>query len=205
MAENDASEEAEGGDEEFFVSSRFAPLPPIFWSFEQDAPFSTCSDCGCSLLEGNAPYLVEKAFRRVEDAPDEVVFEYALCMECCQRHREAYSEESLERLEGYFHQHVDLEARSQSLLRQDDPTVEPWLARCLFKDTPRERSQEYQICGLCVEGDLLFQGLPFCLSGEALDEIIELLSPETLGYLGDLGEKLFGLGDLTRPRVPVLL
>ena len=68
----------------------------------------------------------------------------------------------------------------------------------MVKGTPRWKCEEHQIFGWFVDRDIVFNGLPYMLSSEVIDEVVQLLSPETLGALHDFSDKLFGL-DLTQP------
>ena len=73
------------------------PIPRELWSEHDEAPFKTCSDCGSALEERGTLYVIGKAWRDAE-----VVFEFALCMQCGLALFSQYSEESKQNLAAYF-------------------------------------------------------------------------------------------------------
>ncbi|MDQ8204491.1 hypothetical protein [Pelagicoccus sp. SDUM812003] len=166
----------------------FSPVPKAFWSFETGRPFQRCTLCDRDLFEPDTNYLVEKAFRKKE-----TVFEYAMCYDCYQEHQKTLSRKSLKLIDNYFEEHVDIEQRRKEMTAAHQKRTRSWLGHCMIKGTPRWKCEEHQIFGWFVDRDIVFNGLPYMLSGEAMDEIIQLLSPETLGVLEDFSERLFGI------------
>ncbi len=164
------------------------PIPEIFWSFETGKPLEQCSLCGCRLLEPGTPYLIEKAFRG-----SEVIFEHALCLDCHAASQQSLSQTSRERVRDYFAARVDPAERFRVLTEQHGTDHEAWISHCMVKGFPVREVDEYQLYGFCLGGELLFNGAPYVLCGEVIDEIIDLLSAETLGVLGELSNKLFGM------------
>lgn len=164
------------------------PIPETFWSFETSETFKACSLCGKDLIGEGSQYLIEKAFKKTE-----VIFEYAMCFSCREKTMEDLSDKSLERMAHYFDEHVDLEERSKQLAEVDRSSLDAWISHCIIKGTPIEDSAEYHICGNFTGLNLILDILPYALSHEAMEEIIDLLSPETLGVFNDLSDKLFGI------------
>jgi len=72
-------------------------IPRILWSAYEERPFSTCVDCGASLLDSEIPHAVEKTIRQ-----GEVIFEYAICMSCILGLMQEYSEESIANIQSYL-------------------------------------------------------------------------------------------------------
>jgi hypothetical protein len=163
------------------------PLPERFWSFETDGLIESCLVCGGHLLEEEAPYLIEKAFSK-----GEVVFEYGLCLGCHGDLVRELSEASLERIRNHFVEQVHFEARRQRIAAGLDGTADPWLSHCLLTGQPINPGGEYQIFGMCLGDRLMLGDLPHALSGEAIGRLMELLSPETRGFLNDFTGKYFG-------------
>ena len=79
------------------------------------------------------------------------------------------------------------------MLLESSDDIDPWLDRCLIKGTSVDSLEEYQIYGFCIDRDLVFNGAPYVLSGEVIEDILKLLSPETRGVIDDYSERLFGL------------
>ena len=170
------------------IYHHFAPVPKAFWSFETGEPFKRCSMCSCDLMEDGTNYLVEKAFKKKE-----TLFEYAMCYECYLGVQESLSEQSKKLIANYFEEFLDFDARSSQMLEQNGKRTRSWLAKCMVKGTPRWKCEEHQIYGWFVDKDIVFNGMPYMLSGAVIDDLLKLLSPETTGALDDLSDKLFGI------------
>ncbi|MCB1123531.1 MAG: hypothetical protein KJT03_18405 [Verrucomicrobiae bacterium] len=171
-----------------FSFDHFIPIPEKFWSFETGKPFETCSLCGTELLQSGANYLVEKAFKKTE-----VIFEYAICRDCRMKVMNELSRKSLKLIDHYFSEHVDEEARLEKLWKESPRSADGWISHCLVKGTPVEELEEYQVGGLFTGDNMVLADFPFALGGVAIDEIIHLLSDETLGALNDFSDKVFGI------------
>ncbi|EDY80581.1 hypothetical protein VDG1235_195 [Verrucomicrobiia bacterium DG1235] len=166
----------------------FGPIPKDFHSFEKGAPFQHCSLCNADLFKEGTNYLIEKAFRKKE-----TIFEYAMCLDCYSGLQQSLSKKSRELIENYFEEHIDTNTRASTLLDKHGRRSRSWLGHCMIKGTPRWKCEEHQIYGLFIDKDIVFNGLPYMLSGAAIDDILQLLSPETIGSLNDLSDKLFGI------------
>lgn len=148
-----------------------------------------CYLCGCDLWEDGCNYLIEKAFKA-----DEVIFEYALCSECRDKLNGELSDQSLKLIGNYFDEHFDIEERRRSMLEQFGTDYWKWVDRCLVKDKPRSECEEFQLYGWCIDTDLVFTGMPYMLSSECIEDIMDLLSNETIGAINDFSDKIFGVG-----------
>lgn len=166
----------------------FVPIPEKFWSFETGETFKHCSICGVDLMEEGTNYLIEKAFKK-----EEVLFEYAMCWDCRGKMMGELSMTSIKLIANYMDEHVDMEARLKNLMENQDLKVDPWISHCLVKKTSIEEAEEYHLCGHFVDEDLVFSGFPYALSDKTMEDLINLLSNETLGIMGDFSDKLFGI------------
>lgn len=171
-----------------FSSNPFIPIPETFWSFETGQLFETCSLCGTDLLHAGKQYLVEKAYKR-----NEVIFEYALCADCHQRIMNELSRKSLKLIDHYFEEHVDPRTRLEKLREASHGSADRWISHCMVKDTPVEALEEYQIGGLFAGDKMVLADFPFALGGPAIDEIMHLLSDETVGALNDFSGQVLGI------------
>lgn len=165
----------------------FLPIPDIFWSFETGKPIDHCKLCGRDLLEPGTNYLIEKAFKNAE-----TIFEHALCLPCYTECHASMSEDSRTRIRDYFTERVDMDARQENFLASYGTKHEKWISHCMVKGYPIREIDEYQIYGFCIDKDLIFSGAPYMICGDVIEEILELLSAETLGVMSDLSQKLFG-------------
>lgn len=166
----------------------YGPIPKDFHSFETDEPFRTCSLCDCDLFAEGTNYMIEKAFKGKE-----TIFEYAMCYDCYLKTYDSLSKKSRKLINNYFDEHLDFEKRGPTLLQKHGRRSRSWLARCMVKDTERWKCKEHQIYGWFIDKDIIYNGMPYMLSGETIEEIMQLLSPETLGELNGLSDKLFGI------------
>jgi len=169
------------------------PIPESFYSIDTGDLHSTCIACDTSLLDGSTEYLIEKGTRRY-DAYDaqETVFEYALCMDCHTAMRESFSDASLRRCQAYLSEHVDLGERIGRLLQTAAIDHSDWLRRCVVHDTPREELEEYQVMAHCRGDEMLLTHLPLMMGGQAMDELAERLSNETIDELGGFRNEHLG-------------
>jgi hypothetical protein len=74
-----------------------SPIPRELFSAHDEGPFRNCSDCGAPLQAPPTLHIIGKCWR-----DGEVVFEFALCMNCGVALFTQYSEESKKNLAAYF-------------------------------------------------------------------------------------------------------
>lgn len=186
-------EEKEGKSLGGGLIKEYIEVPPELHSYEMEGKFDHCMVCDKYLLEDGTQYLVEKAIKKYTGTKAfDVVFEYAICMDCAMRMHKSMSEITLIRLSEYFGK-IDFAQRRQLLIDKHGLDSKPWMSHCIIKGTPVEELSEYQICGLCDGSDLLLAHMPYLISGEALDEISELISAKTREELDDFIDQHFGL------------
>jgi len=73
------------------------------------------------------------------------------------------------------------------------PDLDAWLDGCVAHGTPKDELQEYQVLGHCVGESMVLTHMPLMLGGPAMDELMQLLSNETLDELGGFRDEYFGL------------
>ncbi len=170
------------------IITHFIPVPKIFQSFVTASPFDHCITCDQYLLEDGTQYLIEKALNK-----HDVIFEYAMCLNCAEKMRDTLSKESLQKIESYFNRNSDFTYRNDLIENESYDTVEPWIAQCIIKGTPVSDCYEYQIFALCDGRDMLFNQFPYMIGGEAMAECSELLSAKTRDEMDDFIDDHFGL------------
>ncbi len=161
--------------------SAYVPLPKLFYSDLTGAPLEKCISCECKLLEGDVPYMVEKALKPYQGYRSySTLFEYAMCMDCVHQMRSVISRESAEKITAYFSQNVDFGYRQKILqAAKGDVPLDYWVDRCMVKGTGIQHLSECQVYAQCIGDQLILGEAPYMVSGQALDEVVELLSPQT--------------------------
>ncbi|MCB1229883.1 MAG: hypothetical protein KDN19_06435 [Verrucomicrobiae bacterium] len=161
-----------------FWASKFGPIPPEFHSLETDGPFRHCLDCGGSLLF--TQYLIEKIYSN-----GEVIYEYALCVECAKKLREELSRESKKAIKRYLRR---------------NRTVKQTLEACTCCRLPKEELPSYQIIGQFSGEEMLNWNLPMLICEPCVDGLAEHLSKQTRDRLdGFLDEHFPGPPEMDVP------
>jgi hypothetical protein len=88
---------------------------------------------------------------------------------------------------------VDVEHRRSRCLEEFGTDPQQWIGHCMIKGYPLRECDEYQLYAFCIDEDLVFSGAPYMICGEAVEEIMNLLSSQTLGALAELSDRLFGI------------
>ncbi|MCB2222077.1 MAG: hypothetical protein KQI35_16965 [Bacteroidetes bacterium] len=177
MAENDQS------------NVQFIEIPPIFYSDLTGEPFHECINCGKNLLLPGTPYMIEKAF--IQTQPHQTkntVFEYAMCFDCWEITKKSLSKESMEKINAYFARNVNLEERRKKF--ENNKNIDDWLKECIVSGESVKSMKEYQIACQCDGPYMAYHYLPYLISGEVMDEVMELLSEKTLGEMDNFKKRL---------------
>ncbi|MEP4095617.1 hypothetical protein [Reichenbachiella sp.] len=168
-------------------------IPKLFYADITGAPMDKCISCECNLLDGNVPYMIEKALKPYDGLRSySTIFEYAMCMDCMTGYQSKISSQSMQSINEYFASHIDIEGRKKLITNESYTDLAPWVNRCVVKNLEAEDLAECQIYGQCLGDQLVMGDYPYMLSGVAMDEVVELLSPETLDEFGRLQEELIG-------------
>lgn len=167
-------------------------IPDIFKHHTTGEHFEKCISCDRYLLESGTPYLIEKAVKKYPGyKATDILFEYAMCMGCVTKMRQELSQESLQRIQQYLEEKVNLYDRTKYLEGCHNP--QEWLSHCIVTGKPMHALNEYQIYAYCDGNRLQFSGMPYMISGEAADEMANLLSVKTLGEINRFIDENFGL------------
>lgn len=186
-------------------------IPRLFYDSITNQPIQQCQVCERNLLDG-VNYLIEKVFRRSTISRRfQVLFEYAICTDCAMKLYASYSQKSRENLERYYHEHLyDRLSENLSISIETEADVAEILSHCAFTGKHVNELDEYQIVGR-FDGNYLITDIPpIMMSVDALDDLTDLLSDQTLEMLDDFtGKYLSGppeFRDLFKPRSrPVLI
>ena len=165
-------------------------IPKIFHSSETNAPMQHCHVCNKYLLE-DAEYSIEKAFVNYPAlGTRDLIWEFAMCNDCMETTMQEVSQESQAKMNDYFAQNSDLHSHRQ-LLMEANFNPDDWLENCIVKGKKTRECTQFQIAGQCIGDKMVFEHAPFMICGEAMDEVTELLSNKTLGFMNDFRDKHF--------------
>ena len=181
------------------------PIPELFKDYLTGQPIDKCLICERDLLHSNTVYMIEKAVKGTD-----VIYEFAVCMPCMEEKHKMISKESAAKIRSFFEQRVNLQQRARELYDQNEGfDFDSWVSRCILTDKERKASPEHTLYGLFFEDQIIMGEFPYMISGPALLEVAELLSPETKDELGRFAEENLGVPpefeELFRTRTPLLI
>lgn len=172
-------------------------IPKEFFNSEINAPFTHCMICSADLMKETEPYSVERAIRNYPEMKlTNVVFEYALCAKCTSDMEKEISSETKLAIMTYFQQHFDYTSRPQWNPEEEEDVERPfdcneWIGNCAVKGLPRQQLFEYSLYARCIGDRIIPEVVPYMISGQAQDDIIELFSNKSLGFMDDFTDKHF--------------
>lgn len=169
-------------------------LPKFFYNFDTNAPFTHCLVCHESLdLKG--VYAVEKVMKhnRVLNS-DEIVFEYAMCMDCAEDLQSEISKESMQAIAALYEEYsLNLATKLEYLHETEKYSLESWLERCSFTGKEIRLCDEYQVSAIIEDGKLVYDHSPMVVSDVFIELLQERLSEKTKGFFNDFRDKHFDL------------
>lgn len=144
-------------------------IPEILHCYSTGAPFTHCIDCDRYLLDGGQSYFIEKAIRQYNKEgykAKDVIFEYAMCLACAEKIKAEMSTASRAAMETYMMQNNSIASIKSKELQ------------CIIKGESIDKYPEYQIFSMCQGSTMLTQH-PMAIGSDALEELSQLISPET--------------------------
>ena len=170
------------------------PIDERFRDAETGNLIDQCLVCKKELVLSNSEYFVERIFRRVPNLEIvEPIFEYAMCKACAEDMRKDLSNESLKNIESYFLSNL-----------QKNEFTQASTDKCLMTGKDINESAEFSFHAHCQGDKLLPSIFPYAISDQAMEEISELLSQETVDQLDDFKGKYFTgppeLADILNPK-----
>jgi hypothetical protein len=188
----------------------FIEVPPMFFPEGSEEPFKYCKLCNKELIENEERYVIEKAYSQdLTSKERKLIFEVAYCVDCLNQIHEEFSRESREMIYNYFKQNSNLEARYKGLSENKLFDLDLWLQNCIVKNKSIDEVEEFQIMTLCEGGDMLFYHASYMICGEAMDEVMDLLSKKTLDIIDDLMIDIVDvppeMEELFKTRKPILI
>ncbi len=154
-----------------------------FNDYITERPFENCKSCGVSLE--HLPFVVEKGLWQQHGlAEPTVVFEIAMCLNCAEEHRQSLSASSMQKIQTYFEENADTAA-----MQSHTPGG---LETCVVSGKNVSELEEVQFYAYFVPG-MENPAASYAVSGEVMEQVIELLSAETRDEIDDFMERNFGL------------
>ena len=162
-------------------------IPSSFYSFKEEGPFQHCVECDRFLLDESCDYVIEKAVRNYPGfKASDVIFDYAICMDCAIEVQKGLSTESMTKIQEFMQEHLQ-----QKMRTRESASLESYTDHCLVSNRAVSECEEFQIFAYCRGSKVNLQMPPYMISGQVLDEISELLSPETRDELDGFFNKHF--------------
>ncbi len=183
-------DDEEWDDDDFeFIHPKRGPIDKVFYPFDSKEPFKSCTMCQ-TQFEEDTDFLIEKAVKG-----NDVIFELAMCLPCAENMRKQLSEDSLKNIEKYMSS-VDFEGRAQHFVETQSDKIQDYISTCLVSGKEIDPNEEHQIYALCTGSQMIYSAMPYAMRGAVMEEIQELLSPETRQELDDFMDQYLIPDDL---------
>ena len=172
-------------------------ISPDFLKSDTQTPFDSCLVCSKDVISSGEDYFIERIMRRVPDfGVTETLFEYAMCMDCASNMKGEMSKESMQSIEAFFKERI-------MSLDPFDRLINP-LEKCLLTGKRIDESLEFSFHAHCRGAEMMESIFPYAVSDDAMDQISELLSKETLDELDEFKGKYFNgppeIAELINPK-----
>lgn len=168
-------------------------IPEIFHSHATKGVFENCTICDAHLLNDDTPYVIEKSIKQYSgfDKHD-VIFEYALCLNCTEKLKNSISADSALKIQTFFDKNLNTEERLEYLTDQDTDNVDKWLETCAFTGKNRFELEEYQIIGFFHGKNTILADTPYMIAVEVSEQINEFLSQQTKDEMDRFKDQFLG-------------
>ncbi|MFT4850674.1 MAG: hypothetical protein ACI83B_003233 [Sediminicola sp.] len=179
-------------------------IPEVLYSFNTGTPFTNCIECEVDFSNGEIDYFVEKVFRNyLGHKAQDVIIDYAICMNCAHQHYQKISKESMLKIQQYLGPAMLENMQSTFSLEEE------LYQQCVVHGTPISESEEYQIFGHCKGDQLLFDTPPYAIGWKAIDEMSSKISKSTKDEMDDFFNKHFTpdpnlFSSSTRPKLVLI-
>ncbi|MBR9917878.1 hypothetical protein GYB29_09405 [bacterium] len=169
-------------------------LPEFLYCYDTNEPFSNCLVCDRKLDE-NVDYAIEKVFKQNRNmANSEIIYEYAICMECAASMQNELSKESIASIQALFEAHgLNAMMKLEYLHNTKKYDIQAWIERCSFTGKETRLCSEYSVSALIEKGKLVYEHAPLVISDDFMELIQESLSKSTKDYLDGFRDEYFDL------------
>lgn len=165
-------------------------IPTIFYNTETRAPIDRCLVCNSYLLI-DTDYIIEKAIVNYPTTDSfDLIWEFAMCIDCMTSVLNEYSKQSHTIMDNYFKKNMNF-TRLHKLISEKNYNIDEWIKECIITGKRKNQCNQYQLCLQCKGKEAIFDRTPFLISDEALDEISQLLSNQTIDAMNQFRDKHF--------------
>jgi len=170
----------------------FDGIPSFFYQYDTETPFVRCTMCETSLVLANT-YIIEKVFKQNKYLKvSEIVYEYAICLECAGAAGDEISQDSRQAITNVFNAHRDhLTMKLDYLHSTEKYNLESWLERCSFTGKEIRLCNEYAVSCIVENGNMVFEQGPMVVSDEFMEKLQGVLSAETKRAFDKIRDKVF--------------
>ncbi len=174
--------------------TRYVKIPELFYSEATKQRFQFCIECKKYLLNSGKFYIIEKAVRNFKKFKKrDIVFEYALCSDCEEAIWHKMSKSSAEKLEEYYSRNIDYQSRMRKFEKLEEQDLDKMTSNCLIKDKSTDEVDEYILVAFCIDENIIVHYSPYMICGEAMDEIVQLMSNKTIDVIDDFVGRNLGI------------
>lgn len=146
-------------------------IPDKFHSFETDAAFTNCCDCGCELLISAQTYMIQKSYSK-----DECVMEFALCYACKEKLDQQISAESKEAIYDFLFDNSNiLEQQGENTFEEAMQNTE----KCITCGKVLQDCEGFTYSGLFVGNHIVTSPSPMLICDECQGALAENISDQT--------------------------
>jgi hypothetical protein len=163
---------------------KLTEIPEIFFNSKTKSPFEDCLICNKKLLKPETDYLIIKGYRYYKEYnKKDITLEISLCCKCEEMLDESYSDESMQRLHQYFSKNFN-QSKILNRFKSKNYNIDDWISHCACKDKHWKQTNSYYIYGWFNSSKLIYDFYqPYMLSDEVMDELVILLSNDTIDSL----------------------
>lgn len=167
-------------------------LPSFFNNYDTNAPFTHCMVCH-EMLEDKEAYAIEKVFKQNKILnKSEIVYEYAICLECASEVHDEVSEESMEAIQQLYQDYTqNMIMKLEYLHATEKYNIESWIERCSFTNKEIRNCSEYSVSAIIEGGKLVYEHAPIVVSDEFMEMMQSVLSKKTRDYFDGFKDEHF--------------
>ncbi|MFY0643177.1 MAG: hypothetical protein JXR19_01785 [Bacteroidia bacterium] len=169
-------------------------IPEFLYNHDTNEPFSHCKMCGFPLEDKEA-YAIEKVFKQNKKLGiREIVYEYAICMDCAGGVQDEISEESMQSLKALYDEFgLQMFMKLEYLHSTEKYNIESWTEKCSFTGKDLNTCSEFSVSAIVEGGKLVYEHAPIAVSDDFMELMQERLSKKTRDYFDGFKDEFFDL------------
>lgn len=176
---------------EFANNGKKIKIPKELHSKLTDMPFDKCTFCEKELLESNEDYLIEKVIKRyISLGSEDVLVEYAICLDCVEESTKTLSDESRQYIEKFFFEEHIIDGSNFTKMMSENFDIEQWTEKCVFTGNLKNELEEYNLIAQCRGNDAIFMVTPYIIDGRIFEKLYSKLSKKTKEDYGRFMDKV---------------